>query len=42
MELSAISTQYVRILTAALANGGVPELMQPGSLAFKSSAHIQG
>ena len=42
MELSAISAQYVRILTAALANGGVPELMQPGSLAFKSSAQIQG
>jgi dihydroxyacid dehydratase/phosphogluconate dehydratase len=42
MELSAISAQYVRILTAALANGGVPELAQPSSYTFRSSAHVQG
>ena len=42
MELTAITAEYVRILTAGLGNGGLPELVQPAALAFKSSAQIQG
>jgi AcrR family transcriptional regulator len=42
MKLSAITSQYVRVLTAGLAADGSRELAQPGSLAFKNSAHING
>jgi AcrR family transcriptional regulator len=40
LKLSAITGQYVRILTAGLAADGSREPAQPGSFAFKNSAHI--
>ena len=42
MKLSAITDQYVRILTAALASDRLPEVAQAGSFVFKSSTHLQG
>ena len=42
MKLTAITAQYVRILTAGLANGGMPELVEPGSVLLKSTALMQG
>jgi AcrR family transcriptional regulator len=40
LKLGAITSQYVRILTAGLAADGTAELAQPGSFAFKSSAPL--
>src|SRR3954454_11359910 len=42
MKLNAITSQYVRILTAALASDRLPEVAQTGSFAFKSSTQLQG
>jgi AcrR family transcriptional regulator len=42
MKLTAITAQYVRILTAGLANGGMPELVEPGSALLKNTALMQG
>jgi AcrR family transcriptional regulator len=42
LKLSAITSQYVRILTAGLAASGLREPAQPGSFVFKSGAHIHG
>jgi AcrR family transcriptional regulator len=41
LKLSAITSQYARILTAGLAAGGLRTLAEP-SFAFKNQAHIHG
>jgi AcrR family transcriptional regulator len=44
MDLSGITAQYVRVLTAGLANGGVTDVVQHGhcSVTLKSDAHLHG
>jgi hypothetical protein len=42
MKLTAITAQYVGILTAGLANGSMGELVEPGSVLLKSAALMQG
>jgi AcrR family transcriptional regulator len=41
LKLSAITNQYVRLLTGGLAADGLRELAEP-SFAFKANAHIHG
>jgi hypothetical protein len=42
LKLSAITSQYVRILTGGLVADRLPEVARAGSFEFKNSAHIQG
>ena len=42
LKLSAITSQYVRILTGDLVVDRLPEVAQADSFAFKSSAQLQG
>ena len=42
MELTAITAEYLRILTAGLANGGMPQLVRAGSFTIRSNAHLHG
>jgi hypothetical protein len=42
LKLSAITSQYVRILTGGLVADRLPGVAQAGSFVFKSSAQLQG
>jgi AcrR family transcriptional regulator len=42
MEQTAITMEYVRMLTAGLATGGIPEIAQPDPSVFKNNAQLQG
>ncbi len=42
LKLSAITSQYVRILTGGLVADRLPEVAQAGSFVFKNSAQLQG
>jgi AcrR family transcriptional regulator len=42
MDLTAITAEYVRTLTAGLANGSMPELVHPRTSAIKSNAYLHG
>jgi AcrR family transcriptional regulator len=42
MKLSAITSQYVQILTAGLATSSMAGVAERGSLSFRSGAHLPG
>jgi AcrR family transcriptional regulator len=42
MEQTAITMEYVRMLTAGLATGGIPEIAQHDPSVFKNNAQLQG
>jgi AcrR family transcriptional regulator len=42
LGLSAITAEYVRLLTTGLANGGISELLHPGSVALKTGTRLHG
>ncbi|MFL6428679.1 MAG: TetR/AcrR family transcriptional regulator [Acidobacteriaceae bacterium] len=42
MDLHAITSEYLRVLTTGLANGGISELLHPGLAALKTGTHLHG